>query len=69
MTIDFNNVYIKESSSVAGKIEKEGNLGNLYDKVYDDYYIGEKTFEKAEIKMGLIIPSPPSCSKVNGQAE
>ena len=51
MTIEFDNVYVKESSSVAGKLEKEGNLGNLYDKAYDDYYIGEKTFEKAEIKM------------------
>lgn len=51
MTINFDNVYIKEAATVAGKKEKEGNLGNLYDKVYDDYYIGEKTFEKAEIKM------------------
>lgn len=51
MTIDFNNVYLKEVSTVAGLDEKKGNFGKLYDKVYDDYYLGEKTFEKAEIKM------------------
>ena len=51
MTIKFNNVYLKETSAVACKDEKEGNFGKLYDKTYDDYYIGEKTFEKAEIKM------------------
>ena len=51
MTIKFNNVYLKECSTVAGKLEKEGTYGKLYDKVYDDYYIGEKTFEQAEIKM------------------
>ena len=51
MTINFDNVYLKEVSTVAGLDEKEGNFGKLYDKVYDDYYMGEKTFEKAEIKM------------------
>lgn len=51
MTIKFNNVYLKEVSAVAGFDEKEGNFGKLYDKTYDDYYLGEKTFEQAEIKM------------------
>lgn len=51
MTINFNNVYIKEVSTVACKDEKEGNFGKLYDKTYDDYYAGCKTFEQAEIKM------------------
>ena len=51
MTINFNNVYLKEVSTVACLDEKEGNFGNLYDKTYDDYYIGEKTFEQAEMKM------------------
>lgn len=51
MTIKFNNVYLKEVSAVAGLDEKEGNFGKLYDKTYDDYYLGEKTFEQAEIKM------------------
>lgn len=51
MTIFFDNVYIKDVSTVAGKDENEGNLGNLFDKTYDDYYVGEKTFEQAEMKM------------------
>ena len=51
MTINFNNVYLKEVSKVAGKDEENGNLKGLYDKTYKDYYIGEKTFEQAEIKM------------------
>ncbi len=51
MTIKFNNVYLKEVSTVANKDEKEGMLDNLYDVTYDDYYAGEKTFEQAEIRM------------------
>lgn len=51
MTINFNNVYIKETSAVAGLLEKEGTFGKFYDKTYDNYYVGEKTFEQAEIKM------------------
>lgn len=51
MTIKFNNVYLKAVSTVAGKDEKEGNFGKLYDVTYDDYYAGEDTFEQAEIKM------------------
>ena len=51
MTINFNNVYLKEVSTVAGKDEKEGNYGKLFDKTYDDYYASCKTFEQAEEKM------------------
>ena len=51
MTINFNNVFIKEVSAVASFDEKEGTFGKLYDKTYDDYYLGCKTFEQAEIKM------------------
>lgn len=51
MTINFDNVYIKEVSTVAGFDEKKGRYGKLYDKTYDDYYLGCKTFEQAEIKM------------------
>ena len=51
MTIEFNNVYVKSVSAVAGRDEKEGTFGKLYDKTYDDYYANEKTFEQAEIKM------------------
>jgi len=51
MTINFDNVYLKEVATVAGLDEKKGRFGKLYDKTYDDYYIGSKTFEQAEIKM------------------
>lgn len=51
MTIKYNNVYLNETSTVAGKFEKEGPLKQYYDKTYDDFYIGEDTYEQAEIKM------------------
>ncbi len=51
MTLKFDNVYVKEVSTVAGKDEKEGSFGDLYDKTYDSYYADEKTFEQAEMKM------------------
>lgn len=51
MTIKFNNVYLKDVAVVAGKDEKEGNFGKLFDKTYDDYYAECDTFEQAEIKM------------------
>ncbi len=51
MTIKYDNVYVKETSTVAGKFEKEGPLRKYFDKTYDDFYIGEDTYEQAEIKM------------------
>ncbi len=51
MTINFNNVYLKVAATVAGKDEKEGSFGKLYDRTYDDYYTGCKTFEQSEMKM------------------
>lgn len=51
MTIKYNNVYLKEVSTVACRDEKEGTFGNLYDMTYDNYYAKEKTFEQAEMKM------------------
>lgn len=53
MTIKFNNIYVKETSAVAGKIESEGPLNKCFDKTYNDFYMGEKTFEQGEIKMIL----------------
>ncbi len=51
MTIHFNNVYIKDSACVCGPYEKSGPLSKYFDKSYDDFYFGEKSFEKAEIKL------------------
>jgi len=41
-------VYIRESASVAGKKEKEGPLGNLFDFASEDDHFGAKTWEEAE---------------------
>ena len=51
MTFYYNNVYISCCSTVAGPYEKNGPLGKYFDKTYDNFYIGEKSFEKAEIKL------------------
>lgn len=50
MTFKYNNVYINETSTVAGPYESKGPLSKLYDKNYDDFYFGEKSWEQAEIK-------------------
>ncbi len=51
MTFTYNNVYINETSLIAGPYEKKGPLGNTFNKTYDDLYFGEKTWEQAEIKL------------------
>ena len=53
-SIKFNNVYINKHFSIAGPLEKIGKI-KQYDLTFDDYYYGEKTFEKAEIKMQQIV--------------
>lgn len=51
MTFKYNNVYLNETSTVCGPVEKEGPLKSYFDKTYDDMYFGEKSFEKAEVKL------------------
>lgn len=51
MTFNYKNVYIKDTATVAGPYEKNGPLKKYFDKSYDDLYFGEKSFEKAEIKL------------------
>lgn len=51
MTNKYNNVYFLECSTVVGPYEKDGPLGNRFDKTYCDLYNGEKTWEKAESKL------------------
>lgn len=53
MTLKYNNVYINDTSVVVGKIENEGPLKNYFDKSYNDFYMGEKTFEQGEKRMIL----------------
>ena len=50
----FNNVYINKYFSIAGPLEKVGKI-KKYDMTFNDYYFGEKTFEKAEIKMQQVV--------------
>ena len=50
MTIKFNNVYIENVSTVAGPFVIEGPLKDNFDKKFNDFYDGEKTFEKCEMK-------------------
>ena len=50
----FNNVYISNHFSIAGPLEKVGKI-KKYDLTFNDYYYGEKTFEKAEIKMQKVV--------------
>lgn len=47
-TIHFDNVYVQGRATAVGKMEKEGPLGSLFDKTFDDNYCGEQSFEKAE---------------------
>lgn len=51
MTFHYNNVYIKDTVTVAGPYEKDGPLKKYFDKTYDDLYFGEKSWELAEIKL------------------
>ena len=51
MTFYYNNVFIDDTATVAGPYEKNGPLVKYFDKTYEDLYFGEKSFEKAEIKL------------------
>lgn len=51
MTYKYDNVYIKEGSTVVGPYEKKGPFGDKFDKSYDDLYNGEKSWEQAEVKL------------------
>lgn len=51
MTFKYNNVYINNYATVAGINEKKGPLGKYFDKTYDDFYVGMKTWEQAEEAM------------------
>ena len=50
-SIIFNNVYVCDSATIGGLLEKQGPLGKYFDNTYDDLYCGCKTYEQAEQKM------------------
>ena len=51
---NFKDVYINDYFSIVGPLESKSNL-KKYNLKMDDYYFGEKTFEKAEVKMQNIV--------------
>jgi len=52
MTYKYNNVYVVNTACIVGHYEGSGPLGKYFDKIYDkDLYFGEKSFEKAEVKL------------------
>lgn len=51
MTFRYNNIYINNTSTITGPMESNGPLSKYYDKSYNDYYMGSKTWEQAEIKL------------------
>lgn len=46
-----DDVRVQASATVVGPMEGEGPLGSLFDKVYDDTYAGQDSWEKAELHM------------------
>lgn len=50
MTFNYKNVYVLDSSTVAGPYEAKGPLKNTFDHKFDNLYNGEKTWEMAEKK-------------------
>ena len=51
MTFKYKNVYINETSTLTGPYEKNGPLSQYFDKSYNDFYFGKKTWEQAESKL------------------
>ena len=51
MTFFYNNVYLDDTATIVGPYEKDGPLYKYFDRTYSDFYFGEKSFEKAEIKL------------------
>lgn len=50
-TVQLKQVYLQSCYCVGNRMEQEGPLGKEIDQCFYDYYLGEKSFEKAEIKM------------------
>jgi len=51
MTNYYNNVFLNMVSTVTGPYEADGPFSKLFDKSYNDFYFGEKSFETAESKL------------------
>lgn len=51
MTFYYHNVYLNDTSTIAGPYEKKGPLSKWYDRCYDNMYFDMPTFEQAESKI------------------
>ena len=51
MTNKYDNVYLNKVSTVAGPYENSGPLSRRFDRCYDDLYMNEDSFERAEIHL------------------
>lgn len=51
MTLKYNNVFINNTITLAGPMEKRGPLSTYFDKTYTDLYFKQKTWEQAEVKL------------------
>ena len=51
MTIKYDNVYLEKTSTVVGPLEHSGPLSRRFDRFYEDYYMNEESFERAEIHL------------------
>ena len=47
----FDNVYIKTTSTISGKLEQLGPVGGFIDKCFSNNYCNAKTWEKAEMEL------------------
>ena len=51
-TLEFEtDISVISYGNIVGKFEGEGPLGKCFDVIVNDEYYGEKTYEKAEVKM------------------
>lgn len=50
-SLEFEKTYILTTSTITGKIEKEGPITSYFDKSYNDNYCDEKSWEKAEMHL------------------
>lgn len=51
MTFKYNQVYLKDTSTIAGPYEAKGPLNSTFDKTFSDLYYGQKSWEQAEAKV------------------
>lgn len=51
MTFKYKNVYVKDTATISGPYEKDGPLGEYFDKSYKDLYFGTDSWELAEQKI------------------